>query len=159
MLRFGAGARTCSTLVLARASKHAPRQRARLGTLTRLPAGPPSPAPTPLPPPPFAPLRRSQKFDVPVAVEGLPDMKPEDQQYFGKLLKVCVRFTLLSLLLLSRRPARAPLTPACPITLSRPPARSPSHACLPTPTLSPPRAFRTWTRGPCLLRRPRSARS
>ena len=31
---------------------------------------------------------RDQEFDVvPVSVEGLPDMKPEDQQYFGKLLK------------------------------------------------------------------------
>ena len=30
---------------------------------------------------------RTQAFDVPVAVEGLPDMKVEDQQYFGKLLK------------------------------------------------------------------------
>lgn len=34
---------------------------------------------------------RGQKFDVPQALEGLPDMKPEDQQYFGKLLKVCLR--------------------------------------------------------------------
>jgi hypothetical protein len=31
---------------------------------------------------------RGQKFDVPQALEGLPEMKPEDQQYFGKLLKV-----------------------------------------------------------------------
>lgn len=32
---------------------------------------------------------RGQEFDVPMMVvaEGLPDMKPEDQQYFGKLLK------------------------------------------------------------------------
>lgn len=30
---------------------------------------------------------RAQAFDVPISVEGLPDMKPEDQQYFGKLLK------------------------------------------------------------------------
>ena len=31
---------------------------------------------------------RQQEFDVPISVgEGLPDMKPEDQQYFGKLLK------------------------------------------------------------------------
>jgi len=30
---------------------------------------------------------RAQAFDVPVSIEGLPDMKPEDQQYFGKLLK------------------------------------------------------------------------
>jgi len=30
---------------------------------------------------------RTQSFDVPIAVEGLPDMKVEDQQYFGKLLK------------------------------------------------------------------------
>ncbi|KAH7616313.1 hypothetical protein Ndes2526B_g08409 [Nannochloris sp. 'desiccata'] len=31
---------------------------------------------------------RAQEFDVPLSVgEGLPDMKPEDQQYFGKLLK------------------------------------------------------------------------
>eukprot|EP00890_Picochlorum_soloecismus_P004656 jgi/Picsp_1/5191/NSC_02554-R1_protein len=29
---------------------------------------------------------RGQAFDVPIAVEGLPDMKAEDQQYFGKLL-------------------------------------------------------------------------
>ena len=29
-----------------------------------------------------------QKFDVPIEMEGLPEMKPEDQQYFGKLLKV-----------------------------------------------------------------------
>lgn len=31
---------------------------------------------------------RAQKFDVPQQLEGLPEMKPEDQQYFGKLLKV-----------------------------------------------------------------------
>ena len=31
---------------------------------------------------------RSQQFDVPQQLEGLPEMKPEDQQYFGKLLKV-----------------------------------------------------------------------
>jgi splicing factor 3B subunit 1 len=31
---------------------------------------------------------RGQAFDVPLTVDGLPDMKPEDQQYFGKLLKV-----------------------------------------------------------------------
>eukprot|EP00887_Chlorella_sp_A99_P006158 scaffold22.g6158.t1 len=30
---------------------------------------------------------RGQAYDVPVALEGLPEMKPEDQQYFGKLLK------------------------------------------------------------------------
>ncbi|KAL4858600.1 Splicing factor 3B subunit 1 [Chlorella vulgaris] len=30
---------------------------------------------------------RAQKFDVPEQLEGLPEMKPEDQQYFGKLLK------------------------------------------------------------------------
>jgi len=29
-----------------------------------------------------------QQFDVPIEIEGLPEMKPEDQQYFGKLLKV-----------------------------------------------------------------------
>ena len=28
-----------------------------------------------------------QKFDVPVELEGLPELKPEDHQYFGKLLK------------------------------------------------------------------------
>ena len=34
---------------------------------------------------------RGQAFDVPAQLEGLPDMKPEDQQYFGALLKVrCV---------------------------------------------------------------------
>ena len=31
---------------------------------------------------------RGQQFDVPAQLEGLPDMKPEDQQYFGALLKV-----------------------------------------------------------------------
>ena len=31
---------------------------------------------------------RGQAFDVPAQLEGLPDMKPEDQQYFGALLKV-----------------------------------------------------------------------
>jgi splicing factor 3B subunit 1 len=31
---------------------------------------------------------RSQTYDVPQQLEGLPDMKPEDQQYFGALLKV-----------------------------------------------------------------------
>ena len=31
---------------------------------------------------------RQQAFDVPIEIEGLPEMKPEDQQYFGKLLKV-----------------------------------------------------------------------
>ena len=30
---------------------------------------------------------RGQKFDVPVELEGLPELKPEDHQYFGKLLK------------------------------------------------------------------------
>lgn len=30
---------------------------------------------------------RGQMFDVPKSIEGLPDMKPEDQQYFGALLK------------------------------------------------------------------------
>lgn len=30
---------------------------------------------------------RGQKFDVPVEIEGLPELKPEDHQYFGKLLK------------------------------------------------------------------------
>ena len=30
---------------------------------------------------------RSQQFDVPKELEGLPELKPEDQQYFGKLLK------------------------------------------------------------------------
>jgi hypothetical protein len=38
---------------------------------------------------------RSQTYDVPQQIEGLPDMKPEDQQYFGALLKV--RKTLPSL--------------------------------------------------------------
>ena len=32
-------------------------------------------------------LNRREAYDVPIAVEGLPDMKVEDQQYFGKLLK------------------------------------------------------------------------
>ncbi len=31
---------------------------------------------------------RNQVYDVPQQLEGLPDMKPEDQQYFGALLKV-----------------------------------------------------------------------
>ena len=31
---------------------------------------------------------RRQQFDVPAQLEGLPEMKPEDAQYFGKLLKV-----------------------------------------------------------------------
>ena len=30
---------------------------------------------------------RDQHFDVPKELEGLPELKPEDQQYFGKLLK------------------------------------------------------------------------
>ena len=30
----------------------------------------------------------SLKADLPVAPEGLPEMKPEDMQYFGKLLQV-----------------------------------------------------------------------
>ena len=30
---------------------------------------------------------RTQQFDVPKELEGLPELKPEDQQYFGKLLK------------------------------------------------------------------------
>ena len=39
---------------------------------------------------------RGQKFDVPQEIEGLPELKPEDHQYFGKLLKevgaaLCVR--------------------------------------------------------------------
>ncbi len=34
------------------------------------------------------PCCRAQAYDVPQQLEGLPEMKPEDQQYFGKLLKV-----------------------------------------------------------------------
>ena len=35
---------------------------------------------------------RQQHYDVPQQLEGLPEMKPEDQQYFGKLLKeVCTQ--------------------------------------------------------------------
>ena len=30
---------------------------------------------------------RGQQFDVPQEIEGLPELKPEDHQYFGKLLK------------------------------------------------------------------------
>lgn len=30
---------------------------------------------------------RGQQFDVPKEMEGLPEIKPEDQQFFGKLLK------------------------------------------------------------------------
>ena len=30
---------------------------------------------------------RGQSFDVPQELEGLPELKPEDHQYFGKLLK------------------------------------------------------------------------
>jgi splicing factor 3B subunit 1 len=30
---------------------------------------------------------RDHAYDVPVELEGLPDMKPEDYQYFGKLMK------------------------------------------------------------------------
>ena len=30
---------------------------------------------------------RNQAFDVPQELEGLPELKPEDHQYFGKLLK------------------------------------------------------------------------
>lgn len=30
---------------------------------------------------------RGQQFDVPQELEGLPELKPEDHQYFGKLLK------------------------------------------------------------------------
>eukprot|EP00951_Prasinocladus_malaysianus_P050067 scaffold676676_cov46-Prasinocladus_malaysianus.AAC.1 len=30
---------------------------------------------------------REHQYDVPVELEGLPDMKPEDYQYFGKLMK------------------------------------------------------------------------
>lgn len=30
---------------------------------------------------------RGQQFDVPTELEGLPELKPEDHQYFGKLLK------------------------------------------------------------------------
>ena len=33
-------------------------------------------------------MRSAQAYDVPKQLEGLPEMKPEDQQYFGKLLKV-----------------------------------------------------------------------
>lgn len=40
-----------------------------------------------------------QKFDVPIEMEGLPEMKPEDQQYFGKLLKVPFQPMLLIVLL------------------------------------------------------------
>ena len=32
---------------------------------------------------------REQQFDVPQELPGLPDLKPEDHQYFGALLKVC----------------------------------------------------------------------
>jgi hypothetical protein len=38
-----------------------------------------------------------QKFDVPTQLEGLPELKPEDHQYFGKLLKEVGSFTPLVL--------------------------------------------------------------
>ena len=31
--------------------------------------------------------QRHQQFDVPTELEGLPELKPEDMQHFGKLLK------------------------------------------------------------------------
>ena len=31
---------------------------------------------------------RGQDYGIPQAVEGLPELKPEDHQYFGKLLEV-----------------------------------------------------------------------
>ena len=31
--------------------------------------------------------QRMQQFDVPTELEGLPELKPEDMQHFGKLLK------------------------------------------------------------------------
>lgn len=45
--------------------------------------------PTPLMTPGFQiqEEQRGQMFDVPKEIEGLPEMKPEDQQYFGKLLE------------------------------------------------------------------------
>eukprot|EP00884_Botryococcus_braunii_P022437 jgi/Botrbrau1/8878/Bobra.50_2s0033.1 len=45
--------------------------------------------PTPLMTPGFQiqEEQRGQTFDVPKEIEGLPEMKPEDQQYFGKLLQ------------------------------------------------------------------------
>lgn len=45
--------------------------------------------PTPLMTPAFQiqEEQRGQTFDIPKEIEGLPEMKPEDQQYFGKLLQ------------------------------------------------------------------------
>ena len=47
---------------------------------------------------------RGQQFDVPKEMEGLPEIKPEDQQFFGKLLKeVCMLLScFLSTLPLNR---------------------------------------------------------
>ena len=48
---------------------------------------------------------RGQTFDVPQELEGLPELKPEDHQYFGKLLKDVSRLAhdmLLMLYLLHR---------------------------------------------------------
>ncbi len=38
---------------------------------------------------------RNQAFDVAPEIEGLPEMKPEDHQYFGKLLKVSICLSVL----------------------------------------------------------------
>ena len=40
---------------------------------------------------------RTQQFDVPKELEGLPEMKPEDKQYFGKLLKEVSRLLRFAL--------------------------------------------------------------
>lgn len=72
-----------------------------------------------------------QKFDVPIEMEGLPEMKPEDQQYFGKLLKVflshpCMLPGIIALLLTPyicacvgfRRCARCSALPCCDTQLA-----------------------------------------
>ncbi len=39
---------------------------------------------------------RNQDYGITQAVEGLPELKPEDHQYFGKLLQVSSRLTKCS---------------------------------------------------------------
>lgn len=59
------------------------------GYAPRTPARKAMSTPTPLGTPGYMipEEQRSQQFDVPTELEGLPELKPEDMQHFGKLLK------------------------------------------------------------------------
>ena len=64
----------------------------------------------------------SLKADLPVVPEGLPEMKPEDMQYFGKLLQVS--WDLIQNVVYFKAVFNAAIIQTCPYT---PPFYSFSH--------------------------------